>query len=138
MNTCLRTRHRTRGLSLLELLVAVSIMALALGLLYRAGAGSARSAAEVSTYQQAALLAQSLLAARDAIPEGGWNESGQSAGLTWSVQTRPYTLAAPQGNGKPLHEMSIDIVWTERGQDKHLQLHTLRPQRLPVAGGKAP
>lgn len=142
-------RQRTQGgLSLLELLVAVSIMAMALGMLYRAGAGSARSASEVTQYQKAALLAQSLLGARDAIEAGGWNESGESAGFTWSVQTSAYSASAPltalpgivPGTAplRPLHELAITVSWQERGQDKHIRLHTLRPERLPVTGGKAP
>ncbi|OPH17317.1 general secretion pathway protein GspI, partial [Azospirillum brasilense] len=66
-------RHRgQQGLTLLELLVAFAIMALALGMLYRAMGGSARSVADVDRYQRAVVLAQSLLALRDAVPEQGW------------------------------------------------------------------
>ena len=65
---------RQRGLSLLELLVAFAIMAIALGMLYKASGSSARSVGEIQSYQRAVSLAESLLATRDAIPPDGWNE----------------------------------------------------------------
>ena len=46
-----------RGFSLLELLVAFSIMALSLGLLYRVAGGSARNVSDVVQIQQAGWLA---------------------------------------------------------------------------------
>lgn len=124
---------RQGGLSLLELLVAISILAMALGMIYRAAGSSARSAAELGHYQRATLLAQSLLATRDAIAPEGWNETGESAEFVWTVHSRPYTEAVQVAHMQPLHELSIDITWPERGHTKHLTLYTLRPQRLPVA-----
>lgn len=139
-------RHRaarsTHGLTLLELLVALTIMALSLGVLYRASGSGARNAGELYEHQRALLLAQSLLAARDAVPENGWNESGESAGYQWAVRSQPYAAApatAPPGaTVPPLHELELSISWRERGQDKLLQLRTLRPQRLPVAAQGMP
>ena len=82
------------------------------------------------------------LAARDAIPENGRNESGESAGYQWAVRSQPYAAApatAPPGaTVPPLHELELSISWRERGQDKLLQLRTLRPQRLPVAAQGMP
>lgn len=131
-----RLRHQ-RGLSLLELIVAVTIMAVAMGVLYRASGGSVRSTEDLGNYQRAVLLAKSLLAARDVIPEEGWNEAGQSAGYLWTVRSRPYTAASAATRLRPLHELEIQITWLERGQEKHLALTTLRPQRLPGALQKA-
>lgn len=131
----IQVHYWQRGLSLLELLVALAIMAMALGMLYRASGSSARSAGDLQSYQRAAMLAQSLLAARDAIPEAGWNEAGESAGFAWSVQSSPYGAADPNPSVPRLHEVVIEVAWQERGGGKRIVLQTLRPQRLPMAGG---
>ena len=49
-------RSRMRGMSLLELLVAFSILSLSLGVLYKAIGGSARNVADAERYQRAVLL----------------------------------------------------------------------------------
>ena len=59
-----------RGFTILELLVAFAIMSIALGMLYRAAGGSVRAVGEMERYQRATVLAESILAMRDAVPEG--------------------------------------------------------------------
>lgn len=131
-------RFRMRGMSLLELLVAFSILALSLGVLYKAIGGSARNVADAERYQRAVLLGESLLSARDAVTADGWSEDGQSAGYVWSVRSAPLETEAGRRNpGAPvLHQVDIRIEWrSERDTTRSLHLSTLRPQRKhPVAG----
>ncbi|MDA8453508.1 prepilin-type N-terminal cleavage/methylation domain-containing protein [Acidovorax sp. GBBC 3334] len=127
--------HGQRGLTLLELLVAFAIMALSLGMLYRAMGGSARSVADVDRYQRAVVLAQSLLALRDAVPEQGWNQAGDSAGYQWRIASAPYATEFNGPNIPPLHEVSITISWSDGTRPRSFELSTLRPQRrLPEPG----
>lgn len=132
-----------QGLSLLELLVAFSIMALSIGLLYRSMGGSARSVADMAQQQQAALVAESVLALRDAVTSEGWNESGSSAGFTWEVRSAPYVqpvlpvLAsgdAVAADRVPLHQIDLRVSWFDGTRPKQLDVMTLLPQRKSFPG----
>jgi general secretion pathway protein I len=132
-----RSGHqRQRGLSLLELLVAFAIMAIALGMLYKASGSSARSVGEAASYQRAMSLAESLLAMRDAVPAEGWNEAGQSAQFAWRVHSQPYATPISQSNTTAplLHAVEMVVEWHERDRLRRVELHTLRPQRNIPAG----
>lgn len=121
---------RQGGMSLLELLVALSIMAMAIGVLYRALGASVQNAGMLQEQQKALMLGQSLLAAKDAIAETGWNESGESAGFEWQVRTSPVGSAQP--GITPLHSVVIYVRWGDGGRIRFIELQTLRPQRSPV------
>lgn len=120
-----------RGLTLLELLVAIVIMALSLAALYRILGSSVRNVSGLDQRQGAMVLAQSLLSLRDAVPEGGWQQQGESAGYEWKIQSSPYETGI-SGSGVPaLHQIVITIAWHADGAQRDLQLTTLRPQRKP-------
>lgn len=137
-----------QGLSLLELLVAFSIMALSIGLLYRSMGGSARSVADMAQQQQAALVAESVLALRDAVTPEGWNETGTSAGFRWVVSSQPFTTplpwplesaGAPQPAERvPLHEIRLSVFWADGTRPRQLDVTTLLPQRKPFPGEAQP
>lgn len=127
-----------RGFTLLELLVAFAIMALSLGMLYRAAGGGARSVGDVERYQRAVVLAQSLLALRDSVPPQGWNESGQSGDFNWRVRSAPYPSRGDLPAASPLHEIELAVQWNDGERTRQLQLHTLLPQRKPPEPGQRP
>ena len=131
-----QSSQRQYGLSLLELIVAVTVMAMAMGMLYRASGGSARSAEDLRNYQRAILLAKSLLATRDAVPEEGWSEAGQVAGFDWRVASAPYPTEVNGPTATPLHEIRVLVSWPQDGRTQQLELSTLRPQKKPAQGGE--
>nr|WP_311222568.1 MULTISPECIES: hypothetical protein [unclassified Acidovorax] len=122
-------------MTLLELLVAFAIMALALGMLYRAMGSGARSAGDVERYQRAVLLAESVMSLRDAVPEQGWRQSGASSGYRWQVTSTPFGTGLSGANIPPLHEVRIVVTWFDGDRDRNFELITLRPQRKPPEAG---
>ncbi len=133
------TSRGGRGFSLLELLVAMAILAMSLALLYQVDAGVLRGVAELQMQQRATVLAQSILDSREAVPAAGWHEQGSVAGLDGSVQSaalpRPAEVAA---TAPLLHEVRIAVSWRGRGEGHALTLTTLLPQALPQPGERRP
>ena len=128
-----------RGFSLLELLVAMAVLALSLTLLYQVDAGVLRGLGDQSQQERATVLAQSLLDAREAVPATGWAEQGQGAGFDWRVASRPLPLPPGLDLKTPLlHEVRIAVRWQGRAGPRQVELSTLLPQAVPQAGDKLP
>ena len=125
---------RQRGFSLLELMVAFVIMAFSLGMLYQASGGTVRSLGETDQYLRASVLAQSVLNSRDSVPAAGWNEAGQSAGLSWRVSSNPFATDAAGAQVPPLQQIHVVVSWTERRGPRQLELSSLLPQAKPIPG----
>jgi general secretion pathway protein I len=140
-----RSVSAQQGLSLLELLVAFSIMALSLGLLYRSMGGSARSAADMAQQQQAAMVAESVLAQRDSVTVEGWNEMGMSAGFAWEVKSSLHvepmlpelvsgTAGATSAERIPMHMVNLRVSWVDGSRPRQFDVTTLLPQRTLFPG----
>jgi general secretion pathway protein I len=98
------------GFSLLEMLVALSILGLVLGMVYEASTGAVRNAKVAEDYSYAMLFAQSLQNEYGQHVPPGFRASGELEEFSWSVRARPIAPvdALPQIQ---LQELETRVEW---------------------------
>lgn len=124
-----------RGYTLLEVLVAFAVLALALTLLLGTLSGGTRQVRWSADAGRAALHAQSLLAD---VGVGAVLEAGRREGVfddgryRWSLEVAPWVEPGrpPPGTVDPwapqLLSVQLTVLWGEAGPRERLQLHSLR------------
>lgn len=126
---------RSAGFSLLEVVVALAIMSIALGVLYRAVGGGVRTVGDLSAHSRAVAIGESVLQMRDTVPAEGWNEAGEWAGFRWTVASAPYEGAA--GSAVAVHRVQVDVAWFDGLRANSFSLVSLRPQQaVPARPGR--
>ncbi|MCY7313368.1 MAG: prepilin-type N-terminal cleavage/methylation domain-containing protein [Pseudoxanthomonas sp.] len=136
--------RRQRGFTLIEVIIAFALLALALTLLLGSLSGGSRQIRQANMNSHAALHAQSLLAQ---IGVGETLRPGRSAGTfaesgyAWTLEVVPYQdsllPARPADpNAVRLMQLRLVVFWGEAPAER-LQLDTLRlvPPVLDVARG---
>jgi len=128
---------RSGGFTLLEALIAIAIAAMALGALSRAVGQAVRAVSDVSTRQQAAMVAQSVLARGTFAEEYLAEPEGQSPPWSWRVtvdaQPVPLRDAAGQDAGPPLTAARLTIEVFRRDNPRAaLTLTGWKPFRSPT------
>ena len=120
---------------MLELMVAFAIMAISLGVLYRAMGSSVRNVGDLDLRQQATSVLESTRDRVDGVPPNGLAENGAIGSISWSLQTQPFDSGNANPQAPKLHEVQAAVSWVERGEAKQLAVTTLRPERGPRAPG---
>lgn len=127
-----RSSPSQSGFSLLEMVVAIAILALSLGTLYQATSGATRNVRSAEKYAYGVELARSLLADNALVPAEGKSARGETAGgFRWSMQTSPVDLPngfLPRG---ALHELEVLVSWSDGAKRRKVTL-------VSVVGGYAP
>nr|WP_255698958.1 prepilin-type N-terminal cleavage/methylation domain-containing protein [Luteimonas sp. Y-2-2-4F] len=136
-----------RGYTLIEVLVAFAVLALALALLLGTLSGGVRQVRWSADAGRAALHAQSLLAD---VGVGETLQPGRSEGVfdegryRWSLEVAPWTDPAlpPPAAVDPfmpsLLALRLTVLWGEGGPRERLQLQSLRLVQPADLGGVTP
>ena len=118
--------RQTAGFSLLEMMVAMSILALALASLYQAASGATRNVRTDEKYAYSVELARSLLADNAMVPVSGVNIQGETAGgFQWRVATRPVNLQRTSLPVGSLHEIEVGVSWVDGRKRREVVLNSV-------------
>lgn len=111
-------RQVNRGFSLIEMLVAMTIMSMSVAALYQATAGATRNVRVDEKYSYAYLLAESLLAEYAVVDIAGINQQGETAGgFQWRVSTTPVEGELPKALKEgSLQTIQVTVNWGEARQ----------------------
>lgn len=123
-----------RGLTLLEVLVAMVIMALSLGALYQAAGGSVRGVHDAEMRTRATLFAQALLEAQDVIEPGGLSAQGAFDDFRWTLDAAPFQTGLEAAPGWPLYRVVAEVEWGAGESVRVVELATLLPERQLTVG----
>ncbi len=132
-----------RGFTLLEVLVAFLIAALALAGLTQGAAGGLRSARVSGHYQEALSRARSRLAVLGAAPMPGEQRGDDGGGYAWRVNVTPLATAGrpregvdpPRPGRATLLAVTVRVSWRMDGGEREVVLAT---ERLGLAPPEPP
>jgi len=122
------TKHRPfqAGFSLLEMVVAIAILALSLGTLYQATSGATRNVRSAEKYAYGVELARSLVADNSLVPISGKSASGQTpGGFSWSVRTSPVDMASSRTLQGALHNLEVVVSWQDGNKRREVLLNSV-------------
>lgn len=120
--------NKSSGFSLLEVLVAMAIAALSLGIIMNLFAGSSRASMLNQNYQLALQLAESQLEAVTATPlQNLPSDQGKFDQYRWRSTVTPYQSAQSETIKYPfmLYQIQVEVSWGTR-EDYPVSLTTLR------------
>jgi general secretion pathway protein I len=127
--------ERVRGFTLLEVMVAMAIIAIAMTAVLNSQSQSVSLASEAKFSTTAALLAQNKMA------ETEWgnrldltSDSGDFGddfpGYTWQVMVEDVTMDLPENVSNHLKEMNVIISWGEEGMYRYqLKAYRFFPEK---------
>ena len=123
--------RRVRGFSLLEALVAMAIASIAFAALYKTVGQSSKTAVEVDSRVQAALVARSVLASATFAEDLLKQPTGEVDGWRWSVQAAPIQIPVEEPGRDPVPALRSAAVQVEIARDGRsvLTWSTWKPYR---------
>lgn len=123
-------RNQSRGMTLIEVLVAFVVLSVTLAVILQIFMGGMRNARLADSYSRAVFLAESKLAAvgvEQLLVAG--EDAGQMGGMQWRVRITP----ADDGGAADrlllpvrLYQISVNVVWSEDGRDRQVLLESAR------------
>jgi general secretion pathway protein I len=124
-------KSRQRGFSLLEMIAAILLLAVAFGALMRVAETSLDLTNHAAEYSKAALWAQSKLDSAEVTDtlQLGESEGRFDKAYRWKLQVTPWSPPLPNediGVGIKLYKLDLRVLWGERQRARAADFSTLR------------
>ena len=116
------------------MVVAVAILGMSLGVLYRAAGGATRIVGVDEQTAYGVELARSLLATHAVVPDTGLSETGETnGGFTWDVAAAPVVLPeeSPLAEGA-LQAVTVTVSWSDGDKQRMVVLESVVAGREEV------
>ena len=121
-------QKRIKGFTLLEVMVALSILGIALTVLIQLFSGGLRQAKNSRDYTKAVLYAKQVMeevAMKEILAEG--IENGDlTDGYRWQVTVSPQEISTEEDFPVELFCLQVDIFFTQGEKEKKVELRTLK------------
>ncbi len=133
-------RRRESGFTLLEVLVATTIMGIAVAGLIAGLSQSAKNAARLTDYDRAAMLSRTKmndLLLDTNLPFDGSVEGKFDNASGWRAALRPFDVPPTAGPGTVvLQQLALEVWWMPAtGTRRSIQLEGYRQARIPIPAG---
>jgi len=129
-----RRAGASTGFTLIEVLVALAVLAITFGFAYRALSGGFEWVDRSEHSRAGLLLAQSVLARAggDIAPQPGQTTGRTADGFSWLIETTPYGDVSRLPSGRLIgNQVQVTVSWTERRRVQQVRLTTLQLGRNP-------
>ncbi len=136
MNRFKRPGIAQQGFSLLEILVAFSILAISIGIILNIFSSGLRTAMLSEDYIHAIALSESLLArtGTEFALEPGTQSGDYDEKYSWEVNVEPFFIEQlPEQEEAPQHQLykiHVAVYWGAQNQQRAMELNTLRLAKL--------
>jgi general secretion pathway protein I len=125
------SRGREHGFTLLEVLIAFVIAAIALGVMFKVAVGSLQASRASSRYEEAVVRARSHLAMAThggSLMPGEWS-GDDGGGYQWHIHVTPLARTAVTSGGSSstpleLYAVSVWITWSDGSTTREVRLDT--------------
>ena len=119
-------RHCVGGFSLLEMMVAISILALSLGAIYQSTSGATRNVRVDEKYAYSVELARSLLADNAMVPASGLRSRGETeGGFSWQIVAQPIGGQRKMDAGGVLMDIEVVVSWVDGMKQHQVALYSV-------------
>jgi general secretion pathway protein I len=124
-----RATRDASGFTLIEVLVALVVLAITFGFAYDALSGALGWTERSQNTQKALTIAESMLqrVGNDIVLQDGSLAGRTSDGFAWQIDTTPYGNASNTAAGALAgHQVEIVVSWTEQRNERQVRLLSVR------------